>query len=131
LPAGAGHYGLIPEYVPTVTSVTAGRWQTPLESFEFRYVKRELLWGSQRVEVAPGQKALLTTPEKALLDLIHLQPGGDSPDYLRELRLQNLEHLDPQKLQDMATRAGKAKLQLAASFILAFGTKKAQEDETL
>ncbi len=35
-------------------------------------------------------------PEKALLDLIYLQPGADSPLYLHELRLQNLDglHLD-------------------------------------
>lgn len=29
-----------------------------------------------------------------MLDLIYLQPGGDSPHYLRELRLQHLARLD-------------------------------------
>ena len=42
-------------------------------------------------EVSPGQRASIATPEKALLDLVYLHPGGDNPAYLRELRLQNLE----------------------------------------
>jgi len=33
-------------------------------------------------------------PEKALLDLIYLRAGGDSPHYLGELRGQNLDRLD-------------------------------------
>jgi len=41
-----------------------------------------------------GQSALVATPEKALLDLIYLTPGGESPNYLRELRLQNVDLLD-------------------------------------
>jgi hypothetical protein len=45
-------------------------------------------------DLGGGQKAFVATPEKALLDLVHLQPGGDAPDYLRELRLQNLDRLD-------------------------------------
>ncbi|RME01181.1 MAG: hypothetical protein D6814_02035, partial [Calditrichaeota bacterium] len=87
------HYGLIPEYVPTVTSVTSGRpgqWSTPLGHFEFRHIKLELLWGYRQIEVTRGQSALVATPEKALLDLIHLQPQADSREYLQELRLQNL-----------------------------------------
>ncbi len=33
----------------------------------------------------PGQRAFITSLEKALLDLIYLQQGGDSPHYRREL----------------------------------------------
>ena len=76
------HYGLIPEYVPTVTSVTTGRparWQTPLRNFEFRHLKIDLLWGYRQIQVIQGPKALLATPEKALLDLIHLHPGAMIP----------------------------------------------------
>jgi hypothetical protein len=42
----------------------------------------------------PEHQALVATPEKALLDLVYLQPGGDQPAYLRELCLQYLEQLD-------------------------------------
>jgi hypothetical protein len=75
------HYGLIPEYVPAITSVTAGRparWETPFGNFEFRHLKGHLLRGYRLVDLGQGQKAFVAVPEKALLDLIHLHPGADS-----------------------------------------------------
>ena len=88
------HYGLIPEAVPVVTSVTAarpGRRETPLGVYEFRHIKTGLLFGYRLTDLDSTQRAFVATPEKALLDLVYLQPGGDAPAYLRELRLQNLE----------------------------------------
>jgi hypothetical protein len=87
------YYGLIPEYVPVITSVTAGRpaaWETPFGIFEFRHLKANLLRGYRLIDLGEGQKAFVATPEKALLDLIHLHVDADSPEYLQELRLQNL-----------------------------------------
>ena len=128
------YYGLIPEHVPVVTSVTAGRparWQTPFGTFEFRHLKIDLLRGYRLREVAAGQKALIATPEKAVLDLIHLHPGADAPAYLTELRLQNLEQLNPDELHRLAAHAGKPKLQRAAGFIAELATAEASEYETL
>ncbi|NJM42531.1 MAG: hypothetical protein HC853_18225 [Anaerolineae bacterium] len=51
-------------------------------------MKRDWMKGYVRHEVAPNQFAFVAQAEKALLDLIHLQPGGDAPAYLSELRLQ-------------------------------------------
>ena len=56
-------------------------------------------------------------PEKALLDLIYLQPGGDERDYLESLRLQNLERIDPLKLAELAERMRKPKLSRAVRII--------------
>ena len=39
------------------------------------------------------QEALVASPEKALLDLIYLQTGGEQINFIRGLRLQNLDHL--------------------------------------
>ena len=128
------YYGLIPEYVPIVTSVTPGRpgqWNTPLGYFEFRHIKMELFWGYRQTGVAQGQKALLATPEKALLDLIHLQPGADSMAYLQELRLQNLELLNLDQLFQMAERTGKEKLKRAASYIAELAAREKEEYESL
>src|SRR5512137_1484416 len=69
------YYGLIPEYVPVTTSVTTARpirWDTPLGSFEFRHVKVELLRGYRLTDLGNDQQAFVATPEKALLDLVHL-----------------------------------------------------------
>jgi len=128
------HYGLIPEYVPVITSVTTGRparWETPLGTFEFRHLKVELLRGYRLLDLGARQKAFVAIPEKALLDLIHLQPEADSPAYLRELRLQNLERLNLNELRRLAVLTGKPKLQRAANFIAELTTAEAQEYETL
>ena len=128
------HYDLIPEYVPVTTSVTTlrpGRWETPLGVFEFRHLKIDLLSGYRLTDLGKGQKAFVASPEKALLDLIHLHPGADSPDYLRELRLQNLERLSLDELRRIASLSRSPKLQRAANFVAELATTEAQEYETL
>ena len=80
----------IPEYVAEVTSVTAGRPRirdTPLGRFSFRHLKPGLLSGYRQEDLGRDQRAFIAVPEKALLDMIHLEPGGDAVAYLRELRL--------------------------------------------
>ncbi len=117
LQSALAHQGLIPEHVPVTTSVGSGgtrRWQNPIGSFIFRHLAPALVSGYRHVEVAAGQWAFVARPEKALLDLVYLVPGADRPEYLRELRLQNLESLDPEALAGMAEAAGKPKLRRAA-----------------
>jgi predicted transcriptional regulator of viral defense system len=128
------YYGLIPEHVPVTLSVTAGRparWETPLGDYEFHHVKPALLRGYRLIEVSPGQRALVAAPEKALLDLVYLRAGGDSPDYLRELRLQNLERLDLDELQRQATLADSPKLRRAATLVTGLAHSEAAKYETL
>jgi len=115
-----GYYGLIPEYVPMTTSVSSarpGHWETPLGTFQFRHIKAELLRGYRLTELSVGQRAFIATPEKALLDLIYLHPGADRQDYLGELRLQNLEHLNPDELKRLADLIDIPKLKRAAKQI--------------
>jgi hypothetical protein len=88
---------LAEEYVPVVTSVTTlrpGRWDTRLGSFEYHHIKTEMLHSARLLPLSNDQQAFVATPEKALLDLVHLWPGGDSPAYLLELRLQYLNILN-------------------------------------
>src|SRR5258706_7060483 len=124
-------HSLIPEYVPVTTSVTKGRpgrWDTPLGSYLFRHLQAELFTGFRRVALAGGQDALLASPEKALLDLIYLEPDADSPEYLAELRLQNLEEvLDLAELRHLADASGKPKLRRAAERIIELAEVEARE----
>lgn len=134
LQSALAYYGLIPEAVPAVTSVTTarpGHWETPLGVYEFRHICRERFFGYRLVEVSPGQRAFLAGPEKALLDLIYLHPGGDEMAYLQELRLQNLERLDLEALQRMAGQAGKPKLQRGALRVMELARAEAEEYEVL
>jgi len=113
-------HGVIPEYVPLVTSVGAGRpdlAETPLGAFRFFHLAEALRFGYARIEVAPRQFAFVASPEKALLDLVHLTPGSDDEDYLRELRLQNLAAFQLALLDELAGRSGKPKLLRAAKLI--------------
>jgi predicted transcriptional regulator of viral defense system len=128
------HYGLIPEYVPVTTSVTMARparWDTPLGAYGFRHIKPGLLHGYRLIAVSSGQEAFVATPEKALLDLIYLQPGGDSLAYLRELRLQNMGYLNVDALQRQAQLAKSPKLQRAAALVMELVQSEAREYETL
>ena len=116
LQSALAHYGLIPEYVPVVTCVTTGRpetLQTPLGTFSYRHVNRRLFFGYRAADLGGGSSVFLAVPEKAILDLVHLTPRGDSPAYLGELRLQNLDKLDPKQLVEFARRSGSAKLKRA------------------
>jgi hypothetical protein len=122
LHSALAYYGLIPEYVAQTLSVTTqrpSRWRNALGDFRFQHLAPHLFFGYQQVGFTSGQEGFIALPEKALLDLVHLTPDGDDPVYLAGLRLQNLERLDPQRLQMLAGRAGKPKWLRAASRISA------------
>ena len=136
LQSALAHHGLIPEYTPVITSITTkrpGRWETLLGAYEFRHCQTEWLHGYERLEVSDGQWAFVAAPEKALLDLIYLQPGGDAPAYLAELRLQTqaLDRLDLDRLARLAEGSGRPKLRRAAQRIAALARSQAAEYETL
>lgn len=134
LQSALAHAGLIPEYVPVTTSVTTerpNRWETPLGVFDFRHIQASLFFGYRSIDLTEGQAALVARPEKALIDLIYLEPGADSPEYLRELRLQHLERLNLQALSEMAARTGKPKLERAVDFIARLARDEEAEYEAI
>ena len=113
LQAALSYYGLIPEYVPVVTSVTTGRPETlstPLGTFQYRHVAPAWFTAHHMVELGGGQSAFLATPEKALLDLLYLTPDSESAAFLDELRLQHTERINAEKLQDLARQLGSPKV---------------------
>jgi predicted transcriptional regulator of viral defense system len=134
LQSALSYYGLIPDVVAVTTSVTTlrpNRWDTPMGSYAFRRVKTELFQDYRLVEVGREQEAFVAAPEKALLDLIYLEPGADSSVYLTELRLQNLEALDLDRLQHLADGTGRPKLQRAAARVADLARSEMAEYETL
>jgi predicted transcriptional regulator of viral defense system len=134
LQSALAYYGLIPEYVPAVTSVNTrrpGRWMTPIAPFIYHRIAPALFFGYERLNVGEDQAAFVASPEKALLDLTYLQPGGDAPVYLSSLRLQNLEQLDLDRLRHLAERAAKPKLRRAAEAIIRLARQEQDMYETL
>ncbi len=118
--AALAWHGTIPEYVPVVTSVGNGRPHiitTESGTFKHNFIHKNLRFGYKKVEVSPSQFAFVATPEKALLDLIYLTPGGDKPGFLEELRLQNHAPFQTDLLRNFAERHNKPKLKRAAASI--------------
>lgn len=120
LQSALSHYGMIPEYVPVITSVTTGHpgmLQNEAGHFQFRHIDRRLFRYFDVLELAPEQRAFVATPEKALLDLLYLTPDSDDIRYLRELRLTPPDALGReaflQRLQTAADETAVDKLQRA------------------
>ncbi len=73
------YYGLIPERVVELTSVTPKRnklFSTPVGRFRYRYLSpTRYPHGVDRVMLDPRHPVLMATPEKALCDYIVLRPA--------------------------------------------------------
>jgi len=110
-----GFYGLIPEKVETFTSVTPRvprRFQNELGSYEYRHVKQSAFFGYRDAGIQ-GSQVLLAEPEKALLDLWHLGQGTWSEGRMTEMRFQNQDAVDPEKLEAYADRFDSPRLRCA------------------
>jgi hypothetical protein len=128
------YYHLIPEHVAVITSVTTqrpGEYENKFGRFSYRHIHPSLFFGIEYRLLVKDEYAYVATPEKALLDLIHFRPQGDSREYIESLRLQNLEILDVERLHRLAERSGKPKLKRAASVIEAIARREAEEYEPL
>jgi len=125
------YHGMLPEAVFTTTSVTSargGEFSTPLGEYSFRHIAPSLFWGYRLESLGDGRaQAFVASPEKALLDLVYLVPGGDGPAYLRQLRLDRMEAIDAETLHAFAEKSGKPKLMRAVSVVERI--MRAQADE--
>ena len=107
------YYGLIPERVTTVTSVTTQRsrqYQTPLGLFTYDHLPSSAYSvGISFVRFSERQQALFATKEKALADLLVIRRGRfSSKKELRETLFEDLrveeedfESLNPELLKEI------------------------------
>lgn len=105
------HYGMIPEGVYTLTSVSSRKTQliqTPLASFRYQHIKSALYFGYQILRVpvvnpSADRPVLIAHLEKALLDFCYLNPRLTTVDDFAGLRLNATllrDQLDSQRLAD-------------------------------
>jgi predicted transcriptional regulator of viral defense system len=92
-------YGMIPEEVVQLTSVTTlktAKFENAFGTFHYQNVKTPLFFGYKikTVQIASpyshrenGRGLMFATPEKALLDLLYLNPYYKSDQDMEELRL--------------------------------------------
>lgn len=131
LQTALAYYGLIPEYVQATLSMTPSRPTKWEGNFIFRHIAPHLLYGYQSADLPDGPNAFVATMEKALLDLAHLTPNSDNPDFLNELRLQNLERLDLKQLKQYARRSKKPKWLRVVGLITEMAVQERDEYEEL
>ncbi len=113
-------HGLIPETAHLLGSVTTARpisFSTAEGEFSYRHIKKELFFGYRETQVADGS-ALMALPEKALLDLIYLHKGGTTRQWIEGLRLQNLDLIDPSRLDLLGRRFERARMLDAVALLL-------------
>jgi predicted transcriptional regulator of viral defense system len=83
-------YGLIPESVVQITSVTSlktASFANEFGEYSYKSVKSDLMFGYFRRPIADGRTTPYATREKALLDLLYLYPFYNTESELLELRL--------------------------------------------
>ena len=107
-------YGLIPEEVVQFTSVSTLKtafFQNDFGTYSYRHVSDKYMFGYElmRTEGKMPFVVKIATPEKAVIDLLHLYPEYKTADDMAELRLDE-EHLDggidQDKLMDHVRRIG-------------------------
>jgi hypothetical protein len=106
-------YGLIPERVSTVTSMTTGRnkeFATPCGNYSYAHLAPHLYpHGLRRVQIEGSRAYLIASPEKALIDRIWTIKGLDTlkklEDYLEaDMRLDflNIKQIKISNLKKLA-----------------------------
>ena len=124
-----GYYGLIPEAVPVYTSVTTRgptHFENAFGTFRYTAIKRSMFFGYHSVTVA-GREALVATAEKALLDLFHLHPGEWDRRRMTEMRFQQTDLVDRDRLCVFARRIGKPRITRAVDTWLACSAEQEAE----
>lgn len=89
-------YGLIPEAVTQVTSVTPLKtafFNNHMGDYSYRTIKKELMFGYILKSLAKNMTMQMAEPEKAILDLLYLYPEYSTEKELEELRLDG-DYLD-------------------------------------
>ena len=101
-----GFYGLIPERVYDVTSITTKKTlniKNSLGSFAYSHLKQKAYRGFHALKDESGFSFFLATPEKAILDFIYLNMRRFKKPYRKVLeesyRLQNIDLLKPENLK--------------------------------
>lgn len=88
LHSALNYYGLIPEFVIEIISVTTKKTkfvQRGHTRYRYHTIKPELFWGYESVPWHGGYYNI-AYPEKALLDLAYLEPLFSDRDWIEEMR---------------------------------------------
>lgn len=83
-------YGIIPETVVQITSITSlktAAFSSPFGDYSYKTVKDDLMFGYDLKPMDDGRVFAFATPEKALLDLLYIYPFYNTEKDIEDLRL--------------------------------------------
>ena len=126
-----GYYGMIPEHVQLFTSISSRvprTFDNHFGVFRYQNIKQSAFFGYQSVDIQ-GTQILSADPEKALLDLWHLEKGEWSVPRMIEMRFQGFEMVIPEKLKQYTLQFNSPRLYNAIEIWLEL--KKIQHDEAV
>ncbi len=106
------YYGMIPEAVVQITSVTSlktSSFKNDFGEYSYNSVKPGLMFGYEPKTMTDGRAILFATPEKALLDLLYLNPFYKTENDMADLRLDEdfmCEDFNGEIFKEYAERTG-------------------------
>jgi len=110
-------YGMIPELVTRITSVTTkktNQFVSEFGDFTYNHIKPDFYSGYEAKVIDSDQQVLIATREKSLIDFFYLRlryiKKFDQDIFRLSYRFQNLEAIDFGRLMEYAKLIGKAKL---------------------
>ena len=105
-------YGIIPEAVPEITSVTTLKtkiFSNDFSEYSYKNIKPDMMFGYELKDMEGGRRIRFATPEKALIDLLYLYPFYNTERELEELRLDEsyMEYdFNAERLTEFSDRIG-------------------------
>jgi predicted transcriptional regulator of viral defense system len=105
-------YGIIPEAVPLITSVTTLKtitFSNDFGEYSYKNIKPDMMFGYDLREMEGGRRIMFATPEKALVDLLYLYPFYNTERDIEELRLDESymeDDFNAERLMEFSDRIG-------------------------
>lgn len=120
-------YGLIPERVSDITSVTTRKTmiiRNDLGVFIYQHIKPDVFRGFKAVKEDTGTTFFIAEPEKAVVDFLYLNlnnmPVDNTAIFRDSYRFQNLEQLKAARITEFSRLFNSSKLTKAAGNFLKF-----------
>lgn len=125
-------YGLIPERVSDITSVTTKKTmviKNDLGVFIYQHIKPDAFRGFKALKEDSGTTVFIAEPEKAVVDFLYLNlnnmPVDNTAIFRDSYRFQNLEQLKAAKIMELSKLFNNSKLMKVARNFSEFIKEKA------